>query len=892
MILKKSVSIALTAAILASFSTAVNAADGKEPAKREYVVSEFVQSVGRNNLVIKTDQADKILSAFKDSDDIDAEYREDIARAKSYALIDGYDDSTLRPRDNIRRIEAMVLFSRALPEDLEETSELIEFNDVPEWAKADIDRLTKAGLVYGYGDGRLGAEDNITVEQVKLLTDRSDEMLNTTPVGESFYGYINNKTFRNYSTADQAVIDPIHGAIIQVPNSWSAFQDRQTEITEKTQEALHKLLKGEMKFEDNTPEQRVYDMYYCYANKDEDADKDAEMFNAYRERLFNAKTPGEFVKEAIAIYNETGICVLFNVEPKTDTEEHIMYPYVTLTAPEFASKIMFDSKNAGNEKVYEDKFKAYAKLFDGKFSDRDVQEAINLQKSILANRDYYSEYLLARQMRAALSPDYDMETMQADMAAILEQHPLVKERLANEDENISGGVSVEIKLTPKEANVLSNDINIASLLEDAGYEAPKYLLLAKGDDAIFRNTRFTASNLNAFKLNAALKLAADLDYAPTEEERDIISIINAIASKSLLGIEYIEDEESGAEASSALDVLLDGQDEEMTEEEIMDSNILAISKPMQVDIGMIFARYEYTDEELEKVGDLFEELVEAYGELFGENKWMDEKTKKGAFAKLMNMIAIIGYPDNYGFAKITPREEGGTYAKNLIAIKLDEKDQMRQLFSDPEFVRTMMFDSPDTLNACYLPNFNIVNIFAGILGGAAYDKNGDRAGNLGALGMVVGHEIGHAFDASGAKFNEKGEFINWWSDECAEYFETIKQRFIDYYKNFDVAEGVVQDSEVTITENMADFAGMTAVMTILKGDKEAQKAALEAYARLWARLGDTASLTDSSVLSDVHSADNVRVDAVVASLPEFYEIYDIQEGDKMYIAPEDRLTLW
>lgn len=115
---------------------------------------------------------------------------------------------------------------------------------------------------------------------------------------------------------------------------------------------------------------------------------------------------------------------------------------------------------------------------------------------------------------------------------------------------------------------------------------------------------------------------------------------------------------------------------------------------------------------------------------------------------------------------------------------------------------------------------------------------------------------------------------------------------VDYYKRFEVIDNIVQDSELTITENMADFAGMQCVMDIVGDDKDAQREALESYARVWARLGTEKYVTNSNLLSDVHSSNNVRVDAIVASLDQFYELYNIQEGDSMYIAPEDRLKLW
>ena len=241
-----------------------------------------MKSVGRNNLTINTAQEDSILAAFKDSADIDEEYHEDIARAKAYSLVAGYEDGTLRPQENVRRIEAMVMLSRAMPE-LEETSELIEFTDVPEWAKADMDRLTKAGLVYGYGDGTLGAEDNITVEQVTMLTDRSDEALNTVNVGESFYGYINNKAFRNHDAGTKTTIDPIHGVVIANEDTWSHFDDLQADISEKETETLTKLINGELEYEKGSAEQRFRDLYMCrLEGENRLSDTDKEQFNAWK----------------------------------------------------------------------------------------------------------------------------------------------------------------------------------------------------------------------------------------------------------------------------------------------------------------------------------------------------------------------------------------------------------------------------------------------------------------------------------------------------------------------------------------------------------------------------------------------------------------------------------
>jgi putative endopeptidase len=141
-------------------------------------------------------------------------------------------------------------------------------------------------------------------------------------------------------------------------------------------------------------------------------------------------------------------------------------------------------------------------------------------------------------------------------------------------------------------------------------------------------------------------------------------------------------------------------------------------------------------------------------------------------------------------------------------------------------------------------------------------------------------------------YDENGCLNNWWTEKDAAEFEKIQEDFVEYYNQFEVVDGVVQDANVTITENMADIAAMQIIMDIIGDDKQAQKECLEAYAHMWAQLGTVSYLTDSTLLSDVHASNVVRVNAVVATLDQFYEIYGIEEGDAMYIAPENRLKLW
>ena len=143
-----------------------------QTATREYAVSSFVRALGRDSFL----GDGPALSSFADASSVTVWFRDDLAAAVSGGLLRGYEDNTLRPGENISRVEAFVLLSRSLPE-LTPVTEPIDFADAPAWAKADMDRLSAAGLVQGYGNGWLGASDQLTVEQVGIVMERLSGLL-------------------------------------------------------------------------------------------------------------------------------------------------------------------------------------------------------------------------------------------------------------------------------------------------------------------------------------------------------------------------------------------------------------------------------------------------------------------------------------------------------------------------------------------------------------------------------------------------------------------------------------------------------------------------------------------------------------------------------------------
>jgi len=145
--------------------------EGTQTATREYAVSAFVRVLGG----LEAEGADRALSAFSDREEITVWFQPEMAQAAAAGVVKGFDDGTLRPGQGIRRVEAFLLLSRCLP-DLEAGREAVVFQDVPAWARKDIDRLSSAGLVQGYGNGKLGSQDLLTVEQVGILVERLAEL--------------------------------------------------------------------------------------------------------------------------------------------------------------------------------------------------------------------------------------------------------------------------------------------------------------------------------------------------------------------------------------------------------------------------------------------------------------------------------------------------------------------------------------------------------------------------------------------------------------------------------------------------------------------------------------------------------------------------------------------
>ena len=228
------------------------------------------------------------------------------------------------------------------------------------------------------------------------------------------------------------------------------------------------------------------------------------------------------------------------------------------------------------------------------------------------------------------------------------------------------------------------------------------------------------------------------------------------------------------------------------------------------------------------------------------------------------------------------------YETTINIMKKKTADKIAKL---PEKVSLDEVDmSAADFNAQYLPT-NCINITVAIMQKPMFDPNGDNAENLGALGSIVGHEIGHAFDSTCINYDPDGKYDPSWINEDDK--QVLKERadaLSKYYSNYTIMEVYHVDGELTNGENYADLSGIECVTNLIDDEEELKKL-FKSYAESWCTLEvDTDAI--SMLKLDPHSPAKTRVNAVLASNKKFNEVYDLKEGDGMYVAPEERVSRW
>lgn len=311
------------------------------------------------------------------------------------------------------------------------------------------------------------------------------------------------------------------------------------------------------------------------------------------------------------------------------------------------------------------------------------------------------------------------------------------------------------------------------------------------------------------------------------------------------------------------------------------------------DFGTIYVKEHFSKEDKEAVEEMISLILKEYEKIIDKQGWMGDAAKAKAKSKLETMQVKIGYPDKWPAQKdmmqITPISEGGSLLSNwLVSMQTQIGAQLKKLGTKVD--RSEWSVTPQTINAMYDPSNNEIIFPAAILQAPFYSSKNSEGANLGGIGFVIAHEVSHAFDSSGALYDEYGNYNVWWSSEELAEYERLSQSIVDYYSTYEMM-GIKVNGSLTLMENIADLGAAACISSIIGDDEEALDDAFGQMAYNWAS-ADTASYMMYLLNTDTHSPNKVRVNAVLSSCDAFYEIYDIKETDKMYVAPEKRVGIW
>jgi putative endopeptidase len=295
-------------------------------------------------------------------------------------------------------------------------------------------------------------------------------------------------------------------------------------------------------------------------------------------------------------------------------------------------------------------------------------------------------------------------------------------------------------------------------------------------------------------------------------------------------------------------------------------------------------------------------LVEAYRQSILNLAWMSPSTRQRALEKLDAFTPKIGYPDtwrDYESLGVDPTDLVGNVRA---ASEFEFNRQLKKIGAPID--RGEWFMTPQTINAYYNPGFNEIVFPAAILQPPFFDAQRDDAANYGAIGAVIGHEIGHGFDDQGSKFDGTGRLTEWWEASDREAFEERTRTLIDQY-NVLVPEqtpGQHVNGALTIGENIGDLGGVgiawKAYLIALNGEEPpvldglggAERFFL-AWAQAWQNLMRTEEV-ERRLATDPHSPAEFRCNQIVRNIGEFYEAFGVSEGDALWLDPEKRVTIW
>ena len=323
------------------------------------------------------------------------------------------------------------------------------------------------------------------------------------------------------------------------------------------------------------------------------------------------------------------------------------------------------------------------------------------------------------------------------------------------------------------------------------------------------------------------------------------------------------------------------QNEHQTDEE---KAVLTVKALLPNEVGNIYTQ-KYRDEKtFAAVGDMTSDIISAYRKCIENSELLTENDRRECLAKIDNIFVNIGCPD-VNAHKDVPLS--GNLLESVIHIK--SRTVLEMLSSADKAPNADEWGMPAyAVNAYYDAQKNSITVPMGLFTAPIFDVKADYYTNLGGLGSIIAHEIGHAFDADGILYDEHG---NYRPDRISpKRTELLFDEVSAYFGSMQIMDTFYIDGEQTQTENAADLGGMQVIVS-MTDDKEELRRIFESYANLWATLSYDTSASEQ-IADDVHSPAEIRVNGVLSSVDKFYEVYDISGGNEMFVPYDKRVRVW
>lgn len=351
------------------------------------------------------------------------------------------------------------------------------------------------------------------------------------------------------------------------------------------------------------------------------------------------------------------------------------------------------------------------------------------------------------------------------------------------------------------------------------------------------------------------------------------------------------------DAAFELNKVLSGQAVQKSRGEKMAS---VVDQSLGEALGQLYVKKYFTEDAKKRTLDLVNNLQKAFAARIDKLDWMSDSTKQKAKEKLFAITKKIGYPDKWrDYSNVTIAKD--KYFENVVSAAANNYQFQLAKLNKP-VDRSEWFTTPSTVTAYYNPSANEIVFPAAILQSPYFDNNADDALNYGGIGMVIGHELTHAFDDQGAQFDKEGNVKNWWTKDDYEKFKTKTQQVIDLYNTFTVLDTVHIKGAMTVGENTADVGGVAIAYEAFKMTKEGQDTTKAggftpdqrffiSVAKIW-RVKMKDEFMRLWVNNNPHALPMWRVNGPLMNAAHFYEAFNVQPADKMYLPENKRIQIW